>query len=132
MFFPIFPSQADDGAQRDINLRGAFWFEDDGQPSDPFLTILRDRNLSWHRILLLDQAALNEIGLILKEIEPDYQPLNQVGLAGLSYTVENRLIVQGNQALFIYDLCDRGRTHRRTGKSARCRVGSREEGWARR
>jgi hypothetical protein len=105
MFFPIFPSQADDGAQRDINLRGAFWIEDDGQPSDQFLTILKDRNLSWHRILLLDQAALNEIGLILNEIEPAYQPLNQVGLAGLSYTVENRLIVQGNQALFIQDLC---------------------------
>ena len=42
----------------------------------------------------------------LSEIDPAYQPLNQVGLSGLSYTVENRLIVQGNQALFIHDLCN--------------------------
>lgn len=105
MFFPIFPSQADDGLDRDLNLRGAFWLEERDQPSQQFLTILSDRNLSWHQILMLDHAVLNEIGMILAEMEPDYQPLNSVGLAGLSYSVENRLIVQSNQALFIHDLC---------------------------
>lgn len=105
MFFPIFPSQADDGLNRDLNLRGAFWLEENKQPSQQFLTILTDRNLSWHQLLILDHSVLNEIGLILAELDPAYQPLNSVGLAGLSYTVENRLIVQSNQALFIHDLC---------------------------
>ncbi len=105
MFFPIFPSQADDGLERDLNLRGAFWLEDGSQPSQQFLTILSDRNLSWHQTLLLDHSVLNEIGLILAEIDPEYQSLNSVGLSGLSYSVENRLIVQSNQALFIHDLC---------------------------
>ena len=105
MFFPIFPSQADDGLERDLNLRGAFWLEDNNQPSQQFLTILSDRNLSWHQVLMLDHAVLNEIGLILAELDPAYQPLNSVGLAGLSYSVENRLNVQSNQALYIHDLC---------------------------
>jgi hypothetical protein len=106
LFFPIFPSQAEDGAQRDMNLRGAFWLEDSLLPSDQFQTILRDRNLSWHQILVLDQTTLSEINLILAELNSTYQPLNQVGLSGLIYSVENRLLVQGNQALFIHDLCE--------------------------
>ncbi len=105
MFFPIFPSQAEDGLDRDLNLRGAFWVEESIQPSQQFLTILSDRNLSWHQILMLDHAVLDEIGLILAELDPAYQSLNSVGLAGLSYNVENRLNVQSNQALFINDLC---------------------------
>jgi hypothetical protein len=105
MFFPIFPSQADDGMERDLNLRGAFWLEESSQPSQQFLTILSDRNLNWHQILMLDHAALNEIGFILAEMDSAYQPLNSIGLAGLAYSVENRLIVQSNQGLFIHDLC---------------------------
>jgi len=105
LFFPIFPSQADDGVQRDLNLRGAFWLEEAAEPSQQFLTILADRNLSWHQILLLDLAALGEMGVLLSEQNPEFQSLNAVGLAGLAYNVENRLIVQGNQALFINDLC---------------------------
>jgi hypothetical protein len=105
LFFPIFPSQAEDGTQRDLNLRGAFWLEESLAPSREFQTILKDRNLSWHQILLLDQIALSEINLILAELNPQYQPLNSVGLSGLSYSVENRLLVQSNQALFIQDLC---------------------------
>ena len=105
LFFPIFPSQAADGAQRDLNLRGAFWLEGSQNLSVEFQTILRDRNLSWHQVLLLDQTALAEINLILAEIDPEYIPLNSVGLAGLYYSVENRLLVQENQALFIHDLC---------------------------
>jgi hypothetical protein len=105
LFFPIFPSQATDGAQRDINLRGAFWLEESLILSVEFQTILRDRNLSWHQVLLLDQTALSEINLILAEINPEYIPLNSVGLSGLNFSVENRLLIQGNQALFIHDLC---------------------------
>ncbi|MCJ7718142.1 MAG: hypothetical protein MUO54_16700, partial [Anaerolineales bacterium] len=85
LFFPIFPSQAEDGVQRDLNLRGAFWLEEISRPSQQFLTILTDRNLSWHQIILLDHTALAEIGLILAEQKPEYQPLNAVGLAGLAY-----------------------------------------------
>lgn len=107
LFFPIFPSQAEDGDRRDLNLRGAFWLGDSGEPSQQFQTILRDRNLTWHRVVLLDRIALQEIGSILAEISPDYQPLNDVGLASLGYTVENRLLVQTNQALFINELCGR-------------------------
>jgi hypothetical protein len=105
LFFPIFPSQAEDGAQRDLNLRGAFWLEDSLAPSEEFQTILEDRNLTWHHVLLLDQSALSEINLILGELSPTYLPLNPVGLSGLMYSVENRLLVQNNQALFIHDLC---------------------------
>lgn len=105
LFFPIFPSQAEDGDQRDINLRGAFWLDESFRPSQQFQTILRDRNLVWHRVILLDQPALEEAGLILGELNPTYKPLNSVGLAGLTYTVENRSIVQSNQALFIHEIC---------------------------
>lgn len=105
MFFPIFPSQADDGLERDLNLRGAFWLEDNKQPSQQSLTILSDRNLYWHQVLMLDHAVLNDIGLVIAAMDPAYQPLNSVGLAGLSYSVENRLNVQTNQALYIHDLC---------------------------
>jgi hypothetical protein len=106
LFFPIFPSQAEDGVQRDLNLRGAFWFEELGKPSKQFQAILTDRNLLWHQIIFLDYTSLAEIGQILKEIKPEYQPLNSIGLAGLAYSVENRLSVQTNQALFIQQLCD--------------------------
>jgi hypothetical protein len=50
--------------------------------------------------------SLAETGQILKEINPEYHPLNSIGLAGLAYSVENRLNVQINQALFIQQLCD--------------------------
>ncbi len=106
LFFPIFPSQAEDGVQRDLNLRGAFWFEEPGQPSNQFRTILSDRNLNWHQLLFLDYTSLSDMGQILKEISPEYHPLNSIGLAGLSYSIENRLATQGNQALFIKELCD--------------------------
>lgn len=105
MFFPIFPSQADDGLERDLNLRGAFWLEISGEPSQQFYTILTDRNLNWHQILILDHMALKEIGFVLAEVDVSYQPLNPIGLAGLAYSVENRLNVQSNQGLFIHDLC---------------------------
>ena len=54
---------------------------------------------------MLDHKALNEIGSIVAEMDPSYQPLNSVGLAGLAFSVENRLNVQSNQGLFIHDLC---------------------------
>ena len=106
LFFPIFPSQAEDGAQRDLNLRGAFWLEESQELSEEFQTILRNRNLYWHQVLLLDQTALSEINSILAEVNPEYLPLNAVGLSGLVYSVENRHLAQDNQALFIHDLCD--------------------------
>jgi hypothetical protein len=105
LFFPIFPSQAEDGDRRDLNLRGAFWLGESQLPSQQFQTILKDRNLTWHRLILLDRIALDNIGRILGELSPDFQPLNAVGLAGLSYTVENRGLVQSNQALYINNLC---------------------------
>jgi hypothetical protein len=106
LFFPIFPSQAEDGSQRDLNLRGAFWLEDSMTLSIEFQTILQDRNLSWHQTLLLDQSALSEINFIMGELSPEYLRLNSVGLSSLSYTLENRLLSQVNQALFIRDLCN--------------------------
>jgi hypothetical protein len=105
LFFPLFPSQAEDGIQRDLNLRGAFWLDESTQPSEKFLTILRDRNLSWDYIFLLDQAALVEIGLILQETNPDSYQLNPTVVAGLTYGVDARVAVQENQARFIRELC---------------------------
>lgn len=107
MFFPLLPSQAEDGVQRDMNLRGAFWLEGPGEPSQQFQTILHDRNLFWNWIIILDYHALRELGQIMTELDPTYLPLNQVGLAGLSYSVENRAHVQSNQVIFIDDLCSR-------------------------
>jgi len=105
MFFPLFPSQAEDGIQRDLNLRGAFWLDEPTQPSEKFLTILRDRNLSWDYIFLLDQAALVEIGLILQETNPDSNQLKPTTVASLTYSVDNRTVVQENQARYIRELC---------------------------
>lgn len=105
VFFPILPSQAEDGTQRDLDLRGAFWFDEPGQPSSQFQAILADRNLTWGQVLVLDFQCLDEVGQILGEISPTYQPLNSIGLAGLSYTVENRQLTQSNQAVFIQELC---------------------------
>ena len=105
LFFPLFPSQAEDGIQRDLNLRGAFWLDDPTQPSEKFLTILRDRNLTWNYIFLLDQAALMEISLILQETNPDSYQMNPAAIAGLTYSVDNRAVVQENQARYIQELC---------------------------
>jgi len=105
LFFPLFPSQAEDGIRRDLNLRGAFWLDEPTQPSEKFLTILRDRNLSWDYIFLLDQAALVEIGLILQETNPDSYQLKPTTVAGLTYSVDNRTVVQENQARYIRELC---------------------------
>jgi len=105
LFFPLFPSQAEDGLQRDLNLRGAFWLEDPNQPSNRFLSILTDRNLSWNYIYILDTSAVIEIGLILQETNPGAYNLTIDQVAGLSYETEKRVQVQQNQALFIRDLC---------------------------
>ncbi|MCJ7715604.1 MAG: hypothetical protein MUO54_03675 [Anaerolineales bacterium] len=105
LFFPIFPSQAEDGIQRDLNLRGAFWLDEPTQLSDKFLTILRDRNLSWNQIFLIDQAALFEIGLILQETKPESYQLDLTALSNLSYGVDFRVAVQQNQALYIQEIC---------------------------
>lgn len=105
LFFPLFPSQAEDGIQRDLNLRGAFWLDEPAQPSEKFLTILRDRNLSWDYIFLVDQAALGEISIILQEINPDSYQFNPTTVAGLTYRVDTRVAVQENQARYIRELC---------------------------
>jgi len=105
LFFPLFPSQAEDGIQRDLNLRGAFWLDEPTQPSEKFLTILRDRNLYWDYLFLLDQEAIVEIGLILRETNPDSYQLNPTTVASLTYSVDNRTVVQENQAGYIRELC---------------------------
>jgi hypothetical protein len=105
MFFPVFPSQAEDGAKRDLILREAFWMDEPARPSDQFLATLSERNLSWDYILLIDHAAVLEIGVILAEISPDSFQMDSTKLTGLVYSVDNRLISQENQALFIREIC---------------------------
>ena len=105
LFFPLFPSQAEDGLQRDLNLRGAFWLEDSAVPSKQFLTILRDRNLSWNQIFLVDESAMMEIGFLLQEINPESYSFQPVLISSLTYQADTRITIQGNQAVFIRDLC---------------------------
>ena len=105
MFFPVFPSQAEDGLERDLNLRGAFWMEEPSRPSDPFLSVLLDRNLSWDFLLFLDHSSALEVGAILMETRPDSFQIDTAKLAGLAYSVENRLMTQENQALYIREIC---------------------------
>ena len=105
LFFPLFPSQAEDGLERDLNLRGAFWLEDSNAPSKQFLTILRDRNLSWNQIFLVDESAMMEIGFLLQEISSEGYSFQPALISSLTYQADNRISIQGNQAVFIRDLC---------------------------
>ena len=105
LFFPIFPSQADDGLRRDLNLRGAFWLEDNLQPSSRFLAILSDRNLSWDQIYLLDTTMLLEVGWILQETYPETYQMNIGQVNNLNFDSENRINIQQNQAVFIREIC---------------------------
>jgi hypothetical protein len=105
LFFPIFPSQADDGLRRDLNLRGAFWLEDTLQPSNRFLAILSDRNLSWDQIFLLDTTMLLEVDWILHETYPETYQVDIAQINNLSFDSENRIITQQNQAVYIRDIC---------------------------
>jgi len=105
LFFPVFPSQAEDGEQRDLNLKGAFWFEEPSKPSKQFLTILSDRNLSWSYTLFLDHTAVHDIGYLLQELKPDTYQLDPNFLIELVYSVENRVTVQEKQAIFIRKFC---------------------------
>jgi len=105
LFFPVFPSQAEDGDKRDLNLKGAFWLDEPAQPSKQFLTILSDRNLSWSYILFLDHTAVHDIGYLLQELKPDIYQLDPDFLIELVYSVENRVGVQEKQAIFIRNFC---------------------------
>jgi hypothetical protein len=105
LFFPIFPSQAEDGLQRDLNLRGAFWLEDSTLPSNQFLTILADRNLSWDHLFILDESAMMEIGFLLHETNPEYFLFNSDAISSLVYQADSRDVIRENQALLIQELC---------------------------
>ncbi|MFO7943016.1 MAG: hypothetical protein R6U51_01745 [Anaerolineales bacterium] len=61
LFFPLLPSQAGDGKERDQDLRAAFQIQDGGRPSSGFFNLLRDRNLDWSGYLLIDQKGLESI-----------------------------------------------------------------------
>lgn len=105
LLFPVFPSQAEDGEQRDLNLKGAFWLEEPSQPSIQFLTILSERNLSWSYILFLDHTAVRDIEFLLQELKPDIYQHDPNLMTGLIYSVENRAAVQENQAIFVRKFC---------------------------
>ena len=105
LFFPVFPSQAEEGSQRDLNLKGAFWLEDHYQPSKQFLTILLDRNLSWNYLLFIDHRAVLDMDFLLQEIKPDSYQGNPDLILDMIYSVENRLAAQENQAIYIRSLC---------------------------
>jgi hypothetical protein len=105
LFFPVFPSQAEDGEDRDLNLKGTFWLEEPYRPSTQFMTILSDRNLTWSYTMFLDHKAALEIGYILQESNQELFPIDAAGLSAMTYSVENRLAARENQALFIRNIC---------------------------
>jgi len=66
LFFPLLPSQAGDGKERDQDLKAAFQVQAGGRPPSGFFNLLRDRNLDWSGYLLIDQKGLESISRTLE------------------------------------------------------------------
>lgn len=76
LFFPLLPSQAQDGQERDKALREAFHIKDGVQPSSAFFTLLADRNLDWSGYLVMDKSALAAVVRLIdsESMEGDLVP----------------------------------------------------------
>ncbi len=104
-FFPIFPSQALDGARRDEILQSAFLLEPGFSPNSQFTETLINRNLSWSQILLLDQYALLELeGMLNRGSEENQLQISPL-LPSAFYETEQRTAAQTTQAIIIREIC---------------------------
>lgn len=103
LFFPLLPSQADDGDVRDQALVDVFGLNDGSRPHRRFFDLLEDRNLAWTGYLVLDRAALGELWRLVAE--PSQNSDGMSAWAGESF--ENRAQIRREQAQFISALCQR-------------------------
>jgi len=104
-FFPIFPSQAEDGLTRDEALKTAFWLDARKVPMKGFFDELSNRNLSWQRVLLVDRFLIQQLREPLST-GADHGQVDVSGLlSGTEYQPENRLAVQIQQAQLIDKVC---------------------------
>lgn len=104
-FFPIFPSQAEDGVTRDEALQTAFWLDARKVPMKGFFDELSNRNLSWQRVLLVDRFLIQQLGEPLSTGADSGQVDVSGLLAGTEYQTENRLEAQKQQAQLIEKIC---------------------------
>jgi len=108
LFFPLLPSQAVDGAERDRSLVSSFALDKRGYPHPDFLRILKDRNLDWSGVMLLDRIALREVVSALGGVRVEdtlYTPAEISTLWGMAQgdREKGRMI----QAQFIRGVCNR-------------------------
>lgn len=61
MIFPLLPSQAKDGLDRDQALSDNFALDEDLHPAPRFFEILENRDVSWQGYLLLDRLVAAEV-----------------------------------------------------------------------
>lgn len=108
LFFPLLPSQAGDGKERDQDLKAAFQIQDGGRPPSGFFNLLKDRNLDWSGYLLIDQKGLESILRSLEsgeEVEGAQASLESFPTWGSASTGrgDDRI----TQARFILNTCEK-------------------------
>jgi hypothetical protein len=102
LFFPLLPSQADDGPERDQALREAFAIKEGVQPSSPFFKLLVERNLDWSGYLVMDKSALAAVVSVIErgKVEESGSMVPAWGPGVL-----NREDARAAQSDFILDIC---------------------------
>ncbi len=107
-FFPLLPSQADNGMERDQELASAFSLNAENQPASKFFKILSNRNVSWQGYMIIDQWATIEIIDFLGGIDlgEGLQSGIQV-IGGMHSRSQNRLLAQHDQANLLQGACRR-------------------------
>jgi len=107
LFFPLLPSQAGDGKERDQDLKAAFQFQDGGRPPSSFFNLLRDRNLDWSGYLLIDQKGLALISRSLEGGEGmDGAPSSPETFPAWGSASTGRVEDRIAQARFILRMCE--------------------------
>ncbi|MFO8036012.1 MAG: hypothetical protein R6U57_05245 [Anaerolineales bacterium] len=100
LFFPLLPSQAHDGQERDQALREAFHIKDGVQLSSAFFNLLVERNLDWSGYLVVDKSAL---AAVVGMIENESMDGNKVPAWGPADV--DREEARAAQTEFILDVC---------------------------
>ena len=106
LFFPLLPSQAEDGAERDRSLQSSFRLVDANQPDPRFFEQLSARNLAWSGYLLVDKAALHGLWGALGEVQTraDSDATDEL-ISGWDGSLDRRDQIRREQAQFISAVC---------------------------
>jgi len=107
-FFPLLPSQSDNGVEHDEELASAFSLDDKNQPAQEFFNILSKRNLSWQGYIIIDQWAIAEITTFLGGVDlGDGQREGFQVIDKLHFRSQDRLLARHDQALLLKGICFR-------------------------